>query len=62
MTPSAPRLTWAALNASGSFSAEHSRTLPSASTSVRPTTWLEILRSFSPVPWVAVEIAPLIVW
>ena len=25
-------------------------------------TWLEMFRKRSPVPWVAVEIAPLMVW
>ncbi len=62
ITPRAPRPTRAARNASGSRSAEQSRVEPSASTRVSSLTCAERLGSRAPVPWVAVEIAPAIVW
>ena len=62
IAPSAPIPTRAARSSSGWVAAASCRTLPSASTSSRPSTWAEMLRSRAPVPWVPVEIAPAIVW
>ncbi len=55
-------LTRAARSSSGSPAAVSSRTEPSARTSSSASTWEEMLRSFAPVPWVPVEIAPATVW
>ena len=62
IAPRAPTPTRAARSRSASAPAVSSRTLPSARTSSIASTWEEMLRSFAPVPWVPVEIAPAIVW
>ncbi len=61
-TPRAPRPTCAALNVPGSWSGEQRSTSPLAVTSESAATWLEMFRNFSPVPCVAVEMAPEMVW
>ena len=62
IAPRAPTPTRAARSSSGSPSAVSSRTLPSPRTSSTASTWAEMFRRPAPVPWVAVEIAPAIVW
>ena len=59
--PRLPTPTRAARQSSGSESREHSTSEPSAVTSSIASTWLEMFRRRSPVPCVAVEIAPAIV-
>src|SRR6185437_4109614 len=62
IAPSAPRPTRAARNTSGSCCSEQASVEPSARTRVSSTTCEEMLRSREPVPCVAVEIAPAMLW